>query len=77
MHPSYQSQLPVVTIDSPQPGHGSGSLPDSMDPFRNHSAYRIGTREQRHVAILLQLLLSYHHAVQLALPSLTEDSYHQ
>ena len=51
--PSCQSHLPIVTIDSLQPGHGwppSGSRPGSTNPFRDHSAYQLEPRESRHVA---------------------------
>ena len=51
--PSCQSQLPTMTIDSLQPGHGwpaSRSFPGWTDLLRDHFTYRIGLREPYHVS---------------------------
>ena len=52
VRPSWKSQLPAMTINSLQPGHGrspSGSSPGWIDLLRDHSAYRIILRVPRHV----------------------------
>ena len=53
MRPSCHSQVPALTIDFLQPGHGlspSGFSLDWTDLLRDHSAYRIGLQKPRHMS---------------------------